>query len=102
MKRIITVIIIFVTGFIGGVYTLLRFISRSGRALHEFKIELIERFEYLLLGYNTIKGPRKSSYCSSYIRRPYSSYRTSYGYYHDNKSFENEDEENKDDNARNN
>lgn len=92
MKRMITVIIIFVTGFIGGVYTLLRFISRSGRALHEFKIELIERFEYLLLGHNTIKGPRKSSYCSPYIRRPYSSYRTSYGYYHDNKSFE-EDEE---------
>jgi len=93
MKRMIIAIIIFVTGFIGGVCTFLRWISWSGRTLHDLKIDLIERFEYLLLGYNTIKGPRKSRYYSPYIRRPYNSYRTSYRDYYD-KSFE-EDEEDK-------
>ena len=93
MKKIMISFVMLVIGFIGGIVAFLRFIARSGRTLHEFKIELIERFEYLLLGYNTIKGPRKARYYSPYMRRPYSSYRTSYRDYYGDKSFEEDEEE---------
>jgi hypothetical protein len=92
MKKIVINFVMLVIGFISGIYAILRLIIWSDGTLHGFKIAIIERFEYLLLGYNTIKGPRKSYYHSSCIRRPYSNYRTSYRDYYGDKGFE-EDEE---------
>lgn len=96
MKRIITAIVIFTTGFVGGVYTFLRLICYFSKTLHDLKIDLVEGFEYLLLGYNTVKGPRKPYSHYPYTKRPYSSYSNT-RYYYGGKEFE-EDEEDKDDN----
>ena len=93
MKKIVVSFVALVIGFIGGIYVFLRLISWSGSTLHTVKIDLIEKFEYLLLGYNTVKGPRKTYYYNPYVRRPYSSYRTSYRDYYGDKGFEEDEKE---------
>lgn len=88
MKRIIVGIMIFTAGFVGGLYAFLKWIAKFPTVLHAFKKDLVDKIEYLLLGYNTYKGPRKVHY------QPYHSrYMRTYRDYYGDKSFEDEEEE---------
>lgn len=96
MKRIVISLVIMMVGFIGGVLAFLKWLTKCENALVSFKRGLIDDFEYLLLGYNTIKGARKYRYYQPYFRRRYrSDYRTSYADYFDKGFEEDENEEDK-------
>lgn len=89
-------IMIFIAGFAGGLFVFLKWIMKKfPAARHAFKLELIEEFEHLILGYNTVKGPRKGYYQPYYRRYPYSGYRTTYRDYYGDKSFEDDEKEDK-------
>lgn len=95
MKRIIIGIMIFIAGFVGGLCAFLKWIVKFPDVLNAFKKDIVDKIEYLLLGYNTIKGPRKTYYHPPYYgRSPYSGYyTTSYRDYYGDKSFEEDEEE---------
>lgn len=88
MKRIIVGVMIFIAGFVGGLVVFLKWFVKFPTVLHAFKQDLVEKFEYLLLGYNTHKGPRKTYYQPYYNR-----YRRTFRDYYGDKSFEEDEEE---------
>lgn len=93
-KGMIIEIMIFTAGFVGGLFAFLKLIMKFPAMLHAFKLDLIEKFEYLLLGYNTVKGPRNPYYQPYYRRRPYNGYyHTTYRDYYGDKSFEDDEKE---------
>lgn len=96
MKRIIISLVMAMVGFIGGIYAFLKWLTKCENALLNFKRGLVDDFEYLLLGYNTIKGAKKYRYRPYYRRRPMyrSNYKTrSYNDYFDISFEEDENEE---------
>lgn len=87
MKKMLVAVVIFVGGFVGGFLTLLKWISMCSDVLVRFKKKVIDDFEHLLLGYNTIKTRPYRPYYRSRYR---SNYTTCYNDYY-KRSFE-EDE----------
>ena len=93
MKKIVISLVMAMVGFIGGIYAFLKWLTKCENALLSFKRGLVDDFEYLLLGYTTIKGARKYRYQPYYRRRPYSGYYTSYRDYYGDKTFEEDENE---------
>ena len=87
-KNIIVTIIFAFSGFVGGIYALLRFIVRFEDMLIGFKKDIVNKIEYLLFGYNTIKTMPYSHYAYKRYGRRTPSFSSYYS-----KSFDNDEEE---------
>ena len=91
MKRFIVSFVMLVIGFIGGIYAFLRWIAKLDNTLNKFKEGLVDDFERLLLGYNTVKTRRRFDYYSYYHGPKKRRY---FGdYYHSNDFNKDEEEE---------
>lgn len=66
MKKIVINFVMLVIGFISGVIAFLRLITMGENTLDSFKRGLIDDFEKLLLGYNTVKTRKGFDYYSYY------------------------------------
>ncbi len=68
-------VLFMVVGFIGGAYAMLKAIVKTVAdcpdVLLKVKTSIIDRIEYLLLGYNTIKTKRNNYTYRDYIRKTY-------------------------------
>lgn len=91
-------VLIFIVGFVGGiglaVTKVLKWTTKHGDVLLDWKKAVIDDIEYLLLGYNTIKTRRYSDYgpYQPGNRKPRNYYTTSYNNYY-KKSFREDEEE---------
>lgn len=87
-------ILLILAGFVGGIMLMLKWIARFEFLLKDIKKDFINKVEYILLGYNTIKTPPYT-----HRSRPYSYYggplygRTTYRNYWPNGSFEEDENE---------
>lgn len=55
MKKLIFTIIGFIAGLMIGIYAMLKFLASCPKELNDLKKQFIDKIEFLLLGYNTVK-----------------------------------------------
>lgn len=93
--KVMKILVAFIVGFVTAIYLLLNWLVTKYEVLKGFKKGIIDDFEYLLLGYNTIKtepyykrwGMNESSY------RSFRHHMSSYNDYYKNKGFKEDEEE---------
>ena len=94
MKKLMVSFVMFIIGFIGGIYAFLKWIVKSDRLLPAFKKGLVDDFEYILLGYNTVKTYSKRHRWDYQYYPRYDSHRKYFkDYYHSNDFKKDEEEE---------